>query len=349
MMPNRSAHRAVVRCGQCPGHPVLPAHDEDTDTRRCVRCQGEHRWLPLPHPDNHLCMVCRRECPGCQALTGATDGRKCRACQGICRTCSTPLPRRGDPKDALVHIEPASRKDRRRRYTKTIFPRSWGWDLCTACRGAQTSAEPVRAVLAALPDKVVRACGGNVPPSVIDALHTELQRGETTDHLTARIERRWWNGWASRPLHREGDRYSDGYRPDDVALWLVVPTSCSGRCEDGWHRAGHDQPDQDDTPCGTCRGGRLLTHTHTTVASESEADEAAVPGAPVAARSLGDAVTYRPPMRECTGRDGACGVPVADPYTQCPSCLDWPLCACSRRYDPDQAAACRMCTSGVPA
>ncbi|MGI5261473.1 hypothetical protein [Streptomyces angustmyceticus] len=39
-------------------------------------------------------------------------------------------------------------------------------------------------------------------------------------------------------------------------------------------------------------------------------------------RTPGEAVAYRPPMTECTGRNGACSLPVLPPHTQCPTCLD---------------------------
>lgn len=90
-----SAARPLGRCAQCSGRPVLPTHNPEIDTRRCVRCQGERRWLPQPHPDNHLCEVCARECLRCQALTSKAD-RLCRACQGLCRICNNPVPEPAD-------------------------------------------------------------------------------------------------------------------------------------------------------------------------------------------------------------------------------------------------------------
>ncbi|MFK8851807.1 hypothetical protein [Streptomyces sp. Ac-502] len=251
-----SADRAVIRCDQCPGQPVLPTHREETDTRRCVRCQGEHRWLPQPHPDDHLCSVCQRECPTCQALT--SNGERCRTCRDRCRTCSGPLPKRPDYASGVTHVAPEKRKDRRRKWERTYFPRSWDRDQCEACQTAASAKDPLRAVLAALPDKLVLACGGAVPPAVVDLIHDELRR-HTPARLAARIERRWWKSWAGRPLQRKADGHHDGYGPDDVAVWLLVPTACNGRCEDGWHPAPPERPDRDDEPCTVCRGGWLLT------------------------------------------------------------------------------------------
>ncbi|MEW1753451.1 hypothetical protein [Streptomyces angustmyceticus] len=327
-----TADRTIVRCDQCPGQPILPTHREETDPRRCVRCQGEHRWLPQPHPDDHLCQVCRRECPTCQALT--SNGDRCRACQGRCRTCSNPLPNRPDFASGITHVEPERRKDRRRKWNLTYFPRSWGWDQCDACQEAATAADPLRAVLAALPDKLVRACGGAVPPAVVETIYEEL-RWRSAVQLSARIERRWWRSWAGRPLTRSADGQQDGYRPDDVAVWLLAPADCAGRCEDGWHPAPPDRPDRDDTPCAVCNSGRVLT---TPAAQEHPEDGEA---GPAADRTVTEAVAYRPPMGECTGRSGSCGLPVLPPHTQCPACLDWPWCtSCRRRHNPAQANTC---------
>ncbi|MCF3143760.1 hypothetical protein [Streptomyces platensis] len=147
-----------------------------------------------------------------------------------------------------------------------------------------------------------------------------------------------WRSWCSRPLTRDADDRTEGYRPDDVALWLLIPTPCSGQCEDGWRLA--DRPDRDDEPCTVCRGGRLLVpHLEADGAAEEKESASA------ADRTPGEAVAYRPPMAECTGNDGACGLPVRPPHTLCPACLDWPWCACRRRrYNPEKAA----CSSCVP-
>ncbi|KUL51376.1 hypothetical protein ADL22_06135 [Streptomyces sp. NRRL F-4489] len=330
-----SAERAEVRCDQCPGRPVLPTHREETDPRRCVRCQGEHRWLPQPHPEDHLCRVCRRECPGCQALT--PDGGPCRACRGLCRTCSAPLPHRGPEADEVVRIAPERRKDHRHRWARTYFPRTWDRDRCDACQEGPAASDPVRAVLSALPAKVVRACGGAVPPAVVETARSEL-RHRTARQLVARIERRWWGGWAARPLSRPESADREGYRPDDVALWLLAPTPCAGGCEDGWRLTG--RTGTEDVPCPVCRGGRRPAER-----PGADDDEEREPAA-AADRTTAEAVAYRPPMRECPGKDGTCGVPVADPYPRCPACLDWPWCDCRRRrYDPDRATSCPACAA----
>ncbi|MEV0604528.1 hypothetical protein AB0I82_35250 [Streptomyces sp. NPDC050315] len=334
-----TTNRAIICCEQCPGQPILPTHREDTDTRRCIRCQGEHRVLPQPHPEDHLCKVCSRECPTCQAPT--PKGGRCRACQGLCRTCSAPLPKRPDPAEKVTHVAPEDRKDRHRKWKRTYYARSWDWDQCEDCQEAETAANPVRAVLAALPDKLIRACGGNISPDVIEMVQSELQ-WHTVRWLAARIERRWWGGWAGRPLQRKADEKQEGYRADDVVLWLLTPTQCSGRCEDGWRLAPPERPDQDDQPCTVCRGGRLLT-TPREAADDWEEEKAS---SPAVERTVAEAVAYRPPTAECTGKGGTCGVPVAAPYTQCPACLDWPWCECRRRrYDPDQAIACPACST----
>ncbi|WP_030661434.1 hypothetical protein [Streptomyces rimosus] len=333
-----SADRAVIRCDQCPGRPVLATHREETDTRRCVRCQGEHRWLAQPHPEDHLCAVCRRECPGCQAPT--SNGERCRACRDRCRTCAGPLPQRPAYASGVTHVEPGKRRDRRRKWARTYFPRSWDRDQCDACQTAASARDPLRAVLAALPDKLVLACGGAVPPAVVDLVHDELQRHPAA-RIAARVERRWWQGWAGRPLRRDGDGRRDGYGPDDVAVWLLTPTACNGRCEDGWLPAPPERPDRDDVPCPVCRGGWLLSSRR----DEPAADDEGAEPKPAAARSLADAVSYRPPIQECAGRGGTCGRPVTSPHTQCPECLDWPWCVCGRRRRNPDRAACPACST----
>ncbi|WP_153449422.1 hypothetical protein [Streptomyces smaragdinus] len=332
--------RPLVCCPVCDHHPVLPSRDEALDFRKCVRCQGENRWLALPHPDDHLCAVCRRECPDCRATTDH-EGRLCRSCRGDCRTCGEPMTDRdleGLP-DEVLRVPAESRRDQLRRFDKIYFPIPAGRTRCARCRTALDSTDPVRQVLAALPQKVVLACGGNLPPTTIAAIRRELTT-RTPLQLIQRIERRWWGGWADRPLrHRPADDYDeDAYGPDDVALWLLAATACTNRCEDGWLYATH--PAAQDTPCPACRAGRDLPHRRRR--REEAGDD--TDGAP-AARSLQAAVDWRPPIAECPGRDGACGSPVADGYTQCPECLDWPPCpACARRrVPPTHSGPCRAC------
>ncbi|GAA4694553.1 hypothetical protein GCM10023324_56620 [Streptomyces youssoufiensis] len=327
MISRRSGNRTIVRCDLCPGQPALPTPNEDVSTAKCIRCQDDNRWLPVPHPDDHLCSVCRRECPVCRSVT--TGGGVCLTCQALCRTCRRPLPARPDLQVRVV--EPGNRKDRKRRWSRHFFLNAKGRDQCDACLDATRSPDPLRAVLAALPDKAVRACGGGIPPAVVDTLRAELRR-RTVRQLGDRIERRWWNRWASLPLHRDESDDQPGYRPDDVMLWLVTPTPCPGGCEDGFVL---DNPDR---ICSICRG-TSLTH----LADEGGEDAQPLPQ-PAAARTPAEAIAYRPPVTECTGKGGTCGVPVAPPHTQCPSCSNWPRCACGRRHNPAHDA-CRTCSS----
>ena len=302
----------IVRCDVCPGQPILPTHSE-TDTNRCVRCQ--HRRLPVPHPDGHLCAVCGRECPECAAPT--PKGGRCHHCRRECRTCGAGLPER--PAGEVSFVEPGDRKDRSRKWRRVYWPTSVGQDLCDECRAAAKSPDPVRAVLAALPGAVVRAGAGTTSPMVIATLHAEL-RHRSPDQLATRIERRWYGRWAHLPLQRKStEDMEEAYGPDDVALWLLSPTDCPARCEDGWDL---DDPDQ---PCATC-----LQHGRPTPVSANEVAPA------VADRTVGEAAAARPPQPECEGRDGSCGVPVAAPYSECPFCLGWPVCRCGCRVDPER-------------
>ncbi|MFP8906563.1 hypothetical protein [Streptomyces atacamensis] len=336
MIFRRTEEHVAVRCGTCPGMPLLPTPC-DIDTGKCLRCQDRSRPLPVPHPEDHLCDVCRRECPGCGAPSA--QGGRCRACRGLCRTCHAPLPAR--PGDTAVRGESGPRSpdgagrpgERAPRRERVYFPRSRLDGQCDTCRNAPDSADPVRAVLAALPDKVIRACGGTAPPAVVDTIRAEL-RYHTVAQLAARVDRRWWGGWASRPLSRDADERQDGHRPDHVAVWLLAPGGCPARCDDGW------TPGNPDLPCPLCAGRRGAGPRPS--AEEGGGREA--PAATPADRTPTEAVTHRP-MPECEGRDGSCGVPVAAPYTMCPSCLGWPRCACGRRYDPLRAAACTACAA----
>ncbi|MCC3772676.1 hypothetical protein K6I34_006451 [Streptomyces sp. UNOC14_S4] len=330
MIRNRWTSREAVRCDLCPGRPVLPTPNPEVNPARCIRCQGEYRWLPVPHPDDHLCDVCRRECPDCQAPS--PRGGRCLTCQGICRTCRGPLPERG----VTVRVRPPEeRKDRKRRWEQHFFPHTSRRERCDACLEQSGSRDPLRAVLAAFPDRLLRACDG-VPPQAIAAVRDELGR-RTARQLTGRIERRWWGTWASRPLQRAADGKQEGYGPDEVAVWLLAPADCSAGCEDGF------SPDNPDWPCPTCRG-RTRPPGPSAPATEQDQDEERT-RVPATARTAVEAVAYRPPMNECTGSGGTCGVPVAFPYTQCPACLNWPRCACGRRYDPDRGTACRTCAA----
>ncbi len=61
-MISRRYQEDLVRCDACPGRPALPTVGE-VNTSRFIRCQGKDRLLPTPHPEDHLCAPCRRECP----------------------------------------------------------------------------------------------------------------------------------------------------------------------------------------------------------------------------------------------------------------------------------------------
>lgn len=235
--------KTIVRCPTCPDHPVLNA-PEETDTRRCIRCQGEHRRLREPHPSDHLCDVCRSECPRCDAPAGPGLGGLCRACSGRCRDCGGPLPSRAND-TTVVTAPPRTGGDR----TRVLFPSTWTKSLCDAClRSRSDGRGPDREqqVTRALPPKLLRACGGHAPARAVHVIRAELDRVGVR-RLTDRVERRWWQQWSDRPLRRAADDDTEGYGPDDVAVWLVVPSACRGGCEDGW------LPDNPDEPCPVCR------------------------------------------------------------------------------------------------
>ncbi|MGW4893515.1 hypothetical protein ACWEQL_14820 [Kitasatospora sp. NPDC004240] len=106
--------------------------------------------------------------------------------------------------------------------------------LCRACRSVYLNAHPVARVLAALPPVLLRACGGSADALVRETVREELQR-LSADVLIARIERRWWAFWSHRPLSVPRSEDDQGYGPDDVAYWLVIPHPCRvTQCEDGW-------------------------------------------------------------------------------------------------------------------
>ncbi len=233
----------VVRCPTCPDHPVLQA-PEETDTRRCIRCQGEHRWLREPHPADHLCDVCRSECPRCDAPAGPGLGGLCRACAGRCRDCGGPLPERATD-TTVVTAPPLAAGDR----SRVLFPSTWTKSLCDRClhdrpRNPDPEQRLVQ-VTRALPAKLLRACGGRAPARAVHAIRSELERVGVR-RLTERVERRWWQQWSDRPLRRGADEDTEGYGPDDVAYWLVAPHTCAAGCEDGW------TPGDPDRPCPVC-------------------------------------------------------------------------------------------------
>lgn len=234
-----------VRCSVCPGQPVLPGRP-DADLRRCLRCQGRDRFLPVPHPLDHLCEVCRSECPGCGAPTGPGGGGMCRACRRLCVRCLTPLPPLAGEQAVVERVRagppPSGGREAR---TVVLVPATRGRLLCPACRGDQ-AAGPEHRVLLALPDPVLRACGGTAPAAVFRVIRSELLV-RTASQLADRIERRWHNRWSHLPLHRTDDGTGQGgYGPDDVARWLVEPGRCTGGCEDGWMPGSGE-------PCPLCQ------------------------------------------------------------------------------------------------
>lgn len=235
---------ATVRCPSCPGHPVLAAA-VDTDTRKCVRCQGDHRWLPVPHPDDHLCEICRSECPQCRAPAGRGKAGLCLACRGLCRSCGEPLPDRSDQPVKREAAQPATPSGKRQPRQLYFFPSSWKRDLCDACQDPQHIPAEQR-VARALPTKIIRACGGTAPAAAMQLIRSELQQ-RTAQQLIERIERRWWGGWSNRPLSHPGSDGLEAYGPDNVVVWLLSPTDCPARCEDGW------SPHNPDQPCLTCQ------------------------------------------------------------------------------------------------
>ncbi|OEV11348.1 hypothetical protein [Streptomyces nanshensis] len=330
---------AEVRCETCPGRPVLPT-PVDIDTRKCVRCQGKNAYLSVPHPEDHLCTPCRRACPTCGGAT-VRGGGECRSCRRVCRHCGGSLP---PPEVEAGGVEWAPER--------VVYPDAGTRGLCGRCRTAHTSSDPLTVVLAAVPEKLLRACGGQVPARAMEQMRWELQ-DRTGVQLVERIERRWWGKWAHLPLEKKATDRQEGYGPDDVLGWLVVPTECQGRCEDGFI------PDDPNRPCPVCRPTRTrFDHGEAPRAGRrgdrGEDDAEPGPSGDVDERAgsgpwerrYAEAVDYRPPMRECTGRDGACGVPVAEPYEQCPACAGWPWCGCGRRrFDPARAACCPVCAA----
>jgi hypothetical protein len=240
----------TVRCTECPGRPVLPTRCDTIDFDRCVRCQGKHRYLSKPHPDDHLCRWCRSECPGCGAPTPrGTDepGRLCSSCRGRCRICARPVPER--PAQEPTAITPRKQKGGPRRQKKQgprlLIPSLALSDVCDGCLSRE-SRDPVHTVLKALPEPVVRACRGSLPAYLLAAIRTELAY-RTPAQLAERIERRWWNRWSNQPIRSNPAVKAPGHSPDHVAYWLVAPTDCTARCEDGFQ--AHDTA----LPCPACR------------------------------------------------------------------------------------------------
>lgn len=237
----------TVRCRECPGHPVVPLPRgallgaREPVAGGCLLCR---RPLPTPHPADHLCRSCRGECLQCRAPVPEADRAReelCRSCRGECADCSAALP-------PMPWREPG-RPDAGR------LPRGEADRRCRPCRSAYLGAHPVARVLAALPPVLLRACGGTTSPLVGETVRDELQR-LPPDVLIARIERRWWTFWSHRSLHVPRSEHDQGYGPDDVAYWLVLPHPCRvAQCEDGWLL-------DDSGVCPACRpAGRMAPET----------------------------------------------------------------------------------------
>ncbi|MBB5109205.1 hypothetical protein [Streptomyces spectabilis] len=229
---------------------------------------------------------------------------------------------------------------------KTFYERTWDRDQCAECRRASVGSDALRAVLASLPPKLVRACGGGVSHEVISCIRDQLSYVPVAV-LQARIDRRWWGRWATSPLQREAEGNREAYRPDDVALWLVEPTSCANRCEDGWLMASAQEPGADDRPCPVCAEVRAAVLAES--AREDDFDDVDSSGGAKSDRTVAEAVAHRS-FAECSGSGGSCGAPVRAPHTQCPACLDWPWCGCGRRrFDPAVSEVCVACADRAAA
>ncbi|WP_103528954.1 hypothetical protein [Streptomyces sp. SM12] len=445
--------QVIVHCKRCWDAPVVDTPDPEADTDKCLRCQQRH--LKEPHPQDHLCKVCRAQCPLCRAPgevpSGDADeggGKVCRRCLTLCRTCgeevkavvyqvppsvteqnlasayqhprpSTPTPadaarqalepkepdpdahlplsvrrhlaalgalaprdaeiaRRAAsvlypqdetqapasgkhaaakaaalwlaladrhektvaawladhpqvyPSPAAPPVVPPPRRKRSRRYHRAWFGRSSWEGQCESCRAAasrSSAGDPVRAVLAVLPPRVVRVCGATLPRTVIDLIRSELRCRDAAD-LIRRVDRRLASRrFAHARIERQGDKDERGEQRRDGAeegvekkarrepsvaaeaflLALLEPHPCLAGCEDGW------DPRDPDKRCPSCAPS------------------------PLPRVDVGGADRR---WRECAGRRGSCGRPVPDHQPLCPECAGWPVC-CSARHDP--AYPCPSC------
>ncbi|MFE9803754.1 hypothetical protein ACFYP6_33695 [Streptomyces goshikiensis] len=107
-------------------------------------------------------------------------------------------------------------------------------------------------MLKAIPEPIVRACRGELPAFLLEAIRDELAH-RTAEQLTERVERRWWNYWSNQPLRQSLWVHAPGHSPDHVAFWLVSPTDCVDRCEDGF--LPHDMS----ASCPSCRPAPVRT------------------------------------------------------------------------------------------
>lgn len=229
----------IVRCTDCPTHPVLPTASP-IDQRRCARCQGPHRWLPVPHPEDHLCPHCRAECAECGTqLPLDSTGCLCRACNGSCHRCGNRLPQSA--------LQTAS----------AVYPRAavgvqLHGLLCDACLSYR---EQYAGLLAALPNALATHF---ISADVHRLIETQLTT-RSFGQLRRRIDRRWYSRFSANPISYPGSgrppvyvvRDENGERTthsmDELLTWLIQPSSCTARCEDGWH------PDNPDQACLTCQ------------------------------------------------------------------------------------------------
>jgi hypothetical protein len=147
-----------------PGAFAPPAED----IRKCVRCLD--RKLPLPHPRDHLCEVCRRECPYCDRPTDT--GGVCRGCRRACLVCAKPLDDVGDE--------------------------AW----CVDCRSTREAGDPFLRVVSAFPAPLARACRYRYTPEVAQEIHVQVRRHGAA-RLVDRMHRRWFERWAHVPLTAE--------------------------------------------------------------------------------------------------------------------------------------------------
>lgn len=161
---------------------------------------------------------------------------------------------------------PGSR-DRASRRPRILLPDPGLADLCEACR-TRGSRDPVQTVLKALPEPVIRACGGRLPALLLETVRAELAH-RSPAQLAERAERRWWTYWSNQPLRQKPTKHNPGHSPDHVAYWLISPTYCPEHCEDGF------QPHDPAVPCTTCRPASPSASSPAAVASDHSAAFAA--------------------------------------------------------------------------
>lgn len=169
--------QTALVCTGCPGNPAVEVYrgvpgaaaPPTQDVRVCVRCQD--RPLKLPHPPDHLCSVCRRECPYCDRPT-ATGGI-CRACRRACLVCAQPLDHDGSDQ----------------------------W--CGRCRMTRETGDPFLKVVSAFPGPLARACRYRYTTDVAREIHEQIRRHGVA-RIIDRMHRRWFERWARTPLEPDG-------------------------------------------------------------------------------------------------------------------------------------------------